>query len=199
VHLTGVLPTQSQVNGGPLPLTRLSGGGVLQVDSPHTVLGGWVDGIGTIQGVLDNGDPTGLRQGAGVIHPGVLNPDFVNNGRTGPGGTVGTGGNLNVTGDFQQTSGGWLWIDAHGPDVGIGIGRLLVGGTAYLGGNAKVVRDPAFVSNLGDGPFAFVNWSNVNGDFAGVQINNNSWLDLNNNARSFAANKQNDGYYLVVQ
>jgi hypothetical protein len=195
MHLTNTLPTQSQEAGGPVPNTELRGGGTLWVDSPYTVLGGWVSGVGTIQGVLDNGDPTGLQAGAGTVHPGFLS----NGGQSNPDGTVGGGGLITVTGDYQQTSSGVLWIDITQSQGGSSMGRLQVNGTAYLAGIAQIVRGSQCTPNLGAGNFAFINWGNVNGDFASVSIANNSWVDVNGAARSFKKDLQNDGYYLVVQ
>jgi hypothetical protein len=194
LHLQSTLPTQSQLAGSFAPETQLSGGATLWVDSPYTVLAGWVDGNGTVQGVLDNGDPTGRQAGAGNIHPGFL----TNHGQANADGTVGSGGQLTVTGDFQQTSSGILWIDLTASGGGSGMGQLNVTGNASLAGQANVVRGSNCTPGVGMGNFTFVTWGGFGGTFDEVVIENNSWQTPDGQWHSFDWLKQDTDYTLLV-
>jgi hypothetical protein len=195
LHLTNTLPTQSQnpQAGSPVPETRFSGG-TLWVDSPYLVLGGWVDGNGTLQGVLDNGDPTGRQQGAGIVHPGLLNAS----GQPNPDGTWGSGGQITVTGDFQQTSNGILWIDVTQSYGGSSMGHLQVNGTAFLAGEAEIVRGSQCTPGLGMGNWNFINWGNLSGDFNVISFVNNGWTTPDGKSHSFTDLREDTDYTLVV-
>ncbi len=187
VSLVGNDLEQSNPNSSRFAQTELNGG-ALQVSSPYLVLGGWLDGVGTITGEVDNGDPTGQRAGAGYVHPGLLNA----------GNLPGSGGLLNITGDYDQTPSGVLWIDVHGPSSGMG--RLNVQGVAYLQGEAHVVRDPAYKPGMGEGNLSFLTYGAEENSGLNVTFENNSWTTPDNVTHSFRAQDDDQSSWsLVVQ
>jgi hypothetical protein len=189
VKLDAVFITQAQYPDYSQPWTELNGGS-LQVTDPYILKGGWLDGVGTITGELDNGDPNSTQGAAGIVHPGLLN-----NGQT-----PGSGGQLNIIGNFTQTGSGTLWIDVQGWGPS-GIGYLKVQGTATLDGTLHVYRyDTDNVKPTG-GYLNFLQWQNVSGDFNNIVIDNNSWTVSGVNYWFLAAEGYNfqNAYSLVVQ
>lgn len=189
VNLSNSSNLQSQYPNYSQPWTELNGGS-LQVANPYLILAGWLDGVGTITGEVDNGDPSGQQAGAGYVHPGLLN-----NGQT-----PGFGGLLNITGDYHQLPAGVLWIDVRGS--GSGIGWLNVQGVAYLAGSAHVVRDPNYSPDPAQqGPLVFLTYGAEEDAGFGADFVNNSWT-VNGVNHSFAAQDGVNGinaWGLVIQ
>jgi hypothetical protein len=137
--------SQTTLNGGSLTVPN------------YLLLGGWLGGVGTINGNVNNGDPTGQQQGAGVVHPGLAN----------------AAGTLNIVGNYFQSAAGTLAVNST--LIGPGPGVLNVQGNATLGGTFAETRDPNFTPPLNAQlPFLKVTGT-VNGDFATKQYTNNSW------------------------
>lgn len=191
VSLTGGSLYQYKKPGSSFnPQTELNGGG-LQVSAPYIILGGFLDGVGTINGPVDNGDPTGTYPGAGYVHPGLLSAD----------GLPGFPGQLSIVGNFTQTGSGTLWIDVQGWGFGSGIGFLNVQGTATLDGTLHVYRYDTDNVKPTDGYRNFLQWQNVSGGFNNIVIDNNSWTVGGVNYWFLAAEGYNfqNAYSLVVQ
>jgi hypothetical protein len=180
VSLTGsTLQQYEKAGSGFYPQTELNGGG-LSVANPYLLLAGWPDGVGTINGQVDNGDPTGVYTGAGVVHPGLL---------------TAASGTLNITGDYWQMSDGTLRIDANGPDTGVPL--LNVQGTTVLSGTLHVIRNTSFTPALGSS-FAFLRCRNIEQDFNSIIIDNNGWTSGGRQVFFAAVNGNQPGEYDLV-
>ncbi len=102
-----------------------------------------------------------VNQGAWLKGSGIISGDVVNNGTTAPGNSPGT---LTVTGNFTQGSGGDLQIELGGPSF---FDRLLVGGTASLGGRLSALSFGGYIPEYGD-KFAFLQAGSISGNFSTV-------------------------------
>ncbi|RYX85828.1 hypothetical protein EON83_03485 [bacterium] len=122
-------------------------GGTLSVEDPlgllpigtFEVLGGVVDGIGTIQGNVINT--------AGRLKPGH------------------SPGTITINGNFTQTSGGVLDMELGGTNPGSGYDQILVNGSANLGGTLNISRWNNYVPKDGDVYTLFTYYSKA-GTFA---------------------------------
>ena len=155
---SGITQTEGliQLTGG-----NISGG----FDGTH-LLGGTLTGVGTIEGDVINGDPTGQQQGAGTVRPGLN----------------GSGGTLNITGNFTQTWAGMLQIDVNNGTTGLGV--LNVGGTASLDGDLYIHRNPAYTPTRGTSLTCFTFTGGANGTgFASFSYDSQFavWTDPQNN------------------
>lgn len=124
--------------------TLLLTGGNVSTVSPLAIdiLGGTVEGAGTITGRLQNG---------GVIRPG----------------SAASPGILTVTGPFTQTAAGELETEWRGPTPGLDHDQLIVNGAATLDGSLRLLRFPGFVPAPGDS-FGPLRYTSRNGTFASV-------------------------------
>lgn len=102
-----------------------------------------------------------VNQGAWLKGSGIISGDVVNDGTTAPGNSPGT---LTVAGNFTQGSGGELQIELGGPAF---FDRLLVGGTASLGGRLSALSFGGYVPEYGD-KFAFLQAGAISGNFSSV-------------------------------
>jgi hypothetical protein len=129
-------------------------GGNLNVFN-YLILGGLLTGVGTINGNVNNGDPTEQKPGAGTVQPGVSG---------GP-------GTLNIVGNYFQSEAGWLRINV----AMSGVEFLNVQGNADIEGGLYVYRDPNYTPPLG----TQIQFLNVTGtlqtDFDTEEFVNNSW------------------------
>jgi len=123
--------------------TLAAGTSILAVASGHAVdiNGGTLQGIGTIQGNLNNV--------AGTVHPGL----------------AGAAGILTVTGTYTDPPSSHLLIDIGGPNAGLGgFSQLQVGGTASLGGELDVSLINGFTPTNGE-LFAILTSGGLSGSF----------------------------------
>jgi hypothetical protein len=160
--------------------TTLLNGGNLNVGTGGLELfGGTLNGVGTITGNVNNGDPTG-QLGAGTVEPGLNN---------GP-------GNLSITGNFSQTNTGTLSINVNSNGTGV----LNITGTASLGGILDVNRDPNYTPNRGTSLTFLTFTGGRNGtDFFGVAYNNpRVWTDAQGLNDQFTNRVGDNAYSLLV-
>jgi hypothetical protein len=94
--------------------------------APITLTGGTLSGTGTVAGPLTNS--------GGTVAPG----------------NAPATGQLKITGNYTQESGGTLAFGIAGTTPGSGFDQLLVGGSATLGGTLSVTDENGFVAPLGD-------------------------------------------------
>jgi hypothetical protein len=160
--------------------TRLNGGNLNVGAGALELLGGTLNGVGTITGNVNNGDPTGQQQGAGTVLPGLNN---------GP-------GTLNITGNFAQTNAGTLYINVNSNGTGV----LNITGTASLGGTLYVNRDTNYRPNRGTSLTFLTYTGGRNGtDFFNVAYSNpRVWTDAQGNNDQFTNRVGDNAYTLVV-
>jgi hypothetical protein len=122
--------------------TTTLNGGNLACANAWLILGGWLGGVGQIRDNVNNGDPTGQKNGAGTVHPGLS----------------GSAGTLNIIGNYYESSAGILAIDATGVPGGPGL--LNVQGNVTFDNNSGVdiTRDPLFTPTLGSN-FTYLQWT----------------------------------------
>jgi len=120
---------------------------ILAVASGHSVdiNGGTIQGIGTIQGNLNNA----ATVADSFVHPGL----------------AGAAGILTVTGNYMDPPSSHLFIDIGGPNAGLGgFSQLQVGGTASLGGELDVSLINGFTPTDGE-LFAILTSGGLSGSF----------------------------------
>jgi hypothetical protein len=144
VAFTGVL---KQTAG--TAVTTLNGGNFSTAQT-FQISFGTLNGVGTITGSIQNI--------GGTVTPGLN----------------GAPGTLNITGTYEQDTGGTLTIVINAAGA---FGKFNVQGSATLDGTLQVNKDPAFQPTPGQGfdTLAFMTYSSVNGIFSTVNITNNSW------------------------
>lgn len=161
--------TQSATQQGASSKTTLYGGS-LSTSSVYTILGGKLEGIGTISGNVQNGDAMS-------------------------GGTVWAGwdnlvGSLTITGTYTQSANGntSILINAQGQ-----YSTLNIGGQASLNGSLRVKNIGVFTT----GTLNIITYASVVGDFASITYDTPTWY-VNGMPYHFNANKQTTYYQLVV-
>lgn len=159
--------------------TQLNGGG-LQVDTPYTLFGGWLDGVGTVTGNVNAGDPSGTYANLnGWVHPGFL--------PTNSDGTNGTAGRLNITGNLWVAPNAGISIElTHG--WGSGVGVVSVTGTLTLNGTIDVYRHDDFTPTYGS--MNVVSYGSEAGN-GGLSIRNDIYTVDGTEYRVFGADKPN--------
>jgi hypothetical protein len=181
---SGTLTFQSGITQvGNNALITLNGGNLTDTDPDYGIIleGGALTGVGTVTANVDNGN----RFGGGWVRPGLS----------------GSGGTLNIVGNFEQNQYGGLWIDATAAGS---VGLLNVSGQGAgnitLAGTLNVNRNVSYTPSRGSS-FTFLTWSGARtGDFGTTTYVNNSWVDNQNNNDRFSA-QRNDAqkqYNLVV-
>jgi hypothetical protein len=146
-------------------VTTLNGGNFSTAQTFQLNLGS-LNGVGTITG--------SIQSVAGKITPGLN----------------GAPGTLNITGTYEQDAGATLTIVINAAGL---FGKFNVQGSATLDGTLQVNKDPAFQPAFGTGfdKLVFMTYASVSGDFATVNITNNSW-----NGEFYAPSKQATDYEL---
>jgi hypothetical protein len=182
VTLTGAQSYQKPKASVKGPETQLNGGS-LTVTQPYLILGGYLDGVGTITGDILNGDPTNPQGPAGTVHPGLPISGLF----------PGSGGQLNIVGTYYQGPNGTLWIDVTGSGSGIGV--LNVQGTADVGGNVYVYRKNDYTPISGQ--LNFLQFQTGAFTF-GVEIVNNGWF-VDQSHFQFVVGSNTNAYYLLVE
>jgi hypothetical protein len=130
--------------------TRIAQGGTLTVDAGATFSIGepltQTAGTMTVNGTFSTNQPVTI-QGGTLRGSGTVQASTVSN----TGGTVAPGtspGNLAITGDYTQGSGGTLATEIAGTVAGTGHDRLAVTGTATLDGTLAITT-PGFTPSAG--------------------------------------------------
>jgi hypothetical protein len=158
--------------------TQLNGGS-LKVDKPYTMVGGWLDGVGTVTGTVNAGDPTGTYGTAGWVHPGFL--------PTNSDGTNGTPGRININGDLWVAQGAGIYIElTSGWDSGVA--QVGVTGLLTLNGGIIAYRHDDFTPTSGSTNIVTYGSEAGNG---GISVENDIYSVNGTEYRIYGADKLN--------
>lgn len=141
--------------------TKLGGGllnilNTLSVNGQATVQNGGLSVNGRLQAGQLVVNPDGYLKGSGLVVANVFNY-----GRVAPGNSPGT---LTITGDFTQGPSGNLQMELSSLSL---FDRLVVGGTAFLGGRLSVLSFGGYAPEYGD-RFAILQAGKIAGNFDSV-------------------------------
>ncbi|MCB9088748.1 MAG: tandem-95 repeat protein [Calditrichae bacterium] len=177
-------------NGGSLS----NGGTLLRPNSGTAHFGVDVSNSGTVEalnGTLDFNAAFNNLAGANLKGRGVLDFSdaiFSNNGNTSPGSPL---GKLSFQGNYQQGSGSALNIEIGGHLPGVNYDKLVVSGTADLGGQLNIELENLYVPAIGD-TFRVLSYGARNGQFDDII------MPVVSGQPAFALSYLNDGLILTA-
>ena len=151
---------------------RLTSGGVVSIGS-RLVLGSAsevdVEGGRVTVGTAATSVAGAVSIGADgeLIASGVITGSVINNGNVAPGPSIGA---LQVTGDFQQQSGGTLTMQLTGTTPGSSVDQLNVGGQLSLDGTLEVILAGGFDPAAGDAFDLLGTWGSRVGTFDSIEL-----------------------------